>query len=333
MENDQTYYLDLLTRYFSGETNEEKNRELAEWIKADPANMNLFEEYRSVFHLFSKSVIDSATDLDREWEKINSRLVRDPEPQKEKLSFFFFNPRVIRLAALVIILLIPAYFLVRYLSKPGIVNLGSPYEMVDAVLPDGTRVVLKPGSVLEYPSRFNDDIRSVSLKGEGFFSVGHDASRPFILSMGSTRTEDIGTSFYASSNSTDGSAKIVLTTGRIAVYFNDRPSEKKVLEEGDKAEISSDQIIVSKNSDVNYLAWKTRKIIFENDPLDKIIETLDNVYQADIRMKNPGLAGCRLTATFDNQSLGSVLNVIKVTLGLDIKKSGTFIEISGNGCN
>jgi len=333
MENDQTYYLDLLTRYFSGETNEKEDRELAEWIKTDQVHLKLFEEYRSAFHLFSKSVIDSSTDLNREWGKINPRLAREPEPKKEKMFFFFSNRRVLRLAALVIILLIPAYLLIRYLSKPGMIYLGSPNEMVDAVLPDGTRVVLKPGSVLEYPSHFRDDIRSVTLKGEGFFSVGHDLSRPFILTMENTRTEDIGTSFYANSNSSSGSAKIVLTTGRIAVYFNNRPDEKKVLEEGDEAEITPDHIMVSKNSDVNYLAWKTRKIIFNNDPLNKIIETLDNVYQADIHLKSPGLAGCRLTATFDNQSLESVLNVIKMTLSLNIKKSDTFIEISGNGCN
>lgn len=332
MENELTHD-ELLIRYFAGETNDEENRQLAEWIRSNPANLKSFEEYRAAFQLVSKSVIELAADLNHEWAMISPRLTGIREPRKEKVSFFFTYGRALRIAALVIILLIPVFFLIRYLSKPGTVTLGPKNEMADVVLSDGTRVVLKPGSVLEYPRHFRDDTRPVILKGEAFLSIGHDPSHPFILSLGNTRIEDIGTAFYANSRPMNGQAKVILTSGKIAVYFNDRPGEKKILDEGEKAEIGENDIIVSKNTDINYLAWKTRKIIFMNDPLDKVIETLDGVYQSDIRLKDPVLTSCRLTATFDNQSLESVLNVIRATLDLNIKKSGTFIEISGNGCN
>jgi ferric-dicitrate binding protein FerR (iron transport regulator) len=80
------------------------------------------------------------------------------------------------------------------------------------------------------------------------------------------------------------------------------------------------------------MAWKTHVLVFENETLAQVVRTLQNVYQIPVKLAEPALSECRVTASFDNQSLESVLLVIKETLDLQIKQTGNVIEISGNGC-
>ena len=141
-----------------------------------------------------------------------------------------------------------------------------------------------------------------------------------------------GTSFYINTHTLNGDFELVLTSGTVELYFENQAGRERVLNPGEKAIIHGDEIIISPNTDANYMAWKTRKITFNNEPLNSVAATLSKVYQADIRLGNASLARCRLTATFDNQSLESVLNVLKATLDVDVRNSGSLVEISGKGC-
>ena len=129
--------------------------------------------------------------------------------------------------------------------------------------------------------------------------------------------------------------EVILVDGSVSVYFENERSTGKSIIAGEKAEITqaNQRIVVTSNIDPNFLAWKTRRLIFIDDRLDMIINTLNKVYQADISLSNENLASCRLTATFNRQSLESVLNVILVTLDLQAENTQPGIILYGNGCN
>src|SRR5690606_41160875 len=55
---------------------------------------------------------------------------------------------------------------------------GGEYKVV---LPDGTIVWLNADSRLSYPTVFNGQKRVVSLQGEAYFDVSHDAKHPFVV--------------------------------------------------------------------------------------------------------------------------------------------------------
>ena len=59
---------------------------------------------------------------------------------------------------------------------------------------------------------------------------------------------------------------------------------------------------------------------------------MSRVYHTELMVENPELASCPITVTFSDQSLESVLNVLEMTLDLEITRSGGRILLDGTGC-
>jgi ferric-dicitrate binding protein FerR (iron transport regulator) len=175
----------------------------------------------------------------------------------------------------------------------------------------------------------------VKLTGQGLFEVTHDAASPFVVEAGEARIEVLGTTFTVDTRAAGGDMEVILAAGKVRVSYSAHPEEQAILTPGEKAEIAPGGmgIITTLNDDPNFMAWKTRILRFDNTPLSVIAATLSVVYHKPVRVAGNGLAACRVTATFDNQSLESVLTVLKATLGLEFCDNGTAIELSGPGCN
>ena len=239
------------------------------------------------------------------------------------------------IAAIAIVLLIPTWVAYRYFTHTEVITLTASNEILDAFLPDGSMISLNAFSSLTYTEDFGKINRNIELSGEGFFEVNRDSLLPFVISCGGSRLEVLGTTFYVKSEQAAGNMEVILVDGSVSVYFENERSTGKSIIPGEKAEITqaNQRIVVTSNIDPNFLAWKTRRLIFIDDRLDMIINTLNKVYQADISLSNENLASCRLTATFNRQSLESVLNVILVTLDLQAENTQPGIILYGNGCN
>jgi transmembrane sensor len=339
MENDSTYYTDLITRYFSAEANESEMQMLADWIKLSPENQKNFEEYQQIWLNIEKERTEKLIDIDDEWNKISKKTIHaqnEPKviqlkPESKPNTFL----RILKYAAIFILFAVSATFLYYYFTKPQTKQLLAQTETVESKLPDGTSVTLNKGSVLEYPSKFEKNKRSVKLKGEAYFNVTHDDTKPFIIAADDIVVEVLGTSFYVNTDNPEGKVEVILTTGKVAVYYKDKPDDKIIMEPGDKVELTKNQESISKtvNEDENYLSWKTKKLIFEDESLKDIVNTLNKVYRSKIQIKDKNIANCKITATFENQSLDAVLNVIEATVDVDINKTADVIQISGKGCN
>lgn len=176
--------------------------------------------------------------------------------------------------------------------------------------------------------------RAVKLQGEAFFTVEHNPEKPFIINTGQLKIEVIGTSFNVNAKSEKGDVEVIVETGIVKIYTKKDKSDSVMLYAGDKALFNHTEKDIQKklNENINYLAWKTKKLIFECDELQNIVNTLNETYNASIVIKNPSIKECVLTNTFENQSLESILKVLEATLDLQVKKKGEVYEISGGGC-
>jgi ferric-dicitrate binding protein FerR (iron transport regulator) len=230
--------------------------------------------------------------------------------------------------------MVSSFLLYNYFSKPSEIVVIASTGNIEQLLPDGSVVSLNAGSKIIYPEEFASETRNIKLEGEAYFKVSHDKTKPFIVASGDARVEVLGTEFNVNTKSSAGNMEVVLTTGKVSVYYKENPSGNVLLAPGEKAELNARQKSIRKeaNTDLNYMAWKTRVLVFENEPLGQVIQTLQHVFQSKITLSDQQLNECRVTASFNNQSLESVLHVLSETLDIQVQTDGNNINISGNGC-
>jgi transmembrane sensor len=355
MENNPTYYPDLVLKYLTGEITNDEILVFTKWLTSAPENQKLYEELRNAWILVEQSKADTKLDVEAEWLDFTERIkesrqlaVGSGQSEGKTEGEFFVgsqkhgNDRNIsgfrwafRIAAVFVLIILPSFLLFRYFSKSESKVIAAQDQMVVTDLPDGTSVSLNKGTTIEFTENFKGSRREVKLSGEACFSVKHVEKSRFVIVSGNVRIEDIGTSFYVNTNTSAGQMEVVLTEGQASIYFQDNPAGQVVINPGERVDInpSGNSIQKSINLDENFMAWKTKKFVFSNNTLPEVVALLNKVYQSDIRIPGNNLNNCRLSATFDNQSLESVLNVISSTLDVSIISKGLYIEISGNRCD
>jgi transmembrane sensor len=352
MKKNQTYHIDLITRYFAGETSGDDLLFLSEWLKADAGNRKIFDEYRRVWMQMNQVRLEETLDMDALWKDMETRMRftddRNLEPDQD-----FGDPvsgvrssgsdgysriqyrKFLRLAAVILLLAVPSFLLFRYFNQPELKQMTASTNVVEGRLSDGSAVTLNAGATLEYPSSFSGSKRNVRLTGEAWFEVKHNDSKPFIIVSDKVRVEVLGTTFYVNTNAENGQMEVILNSGSVAVYYDDKPEDRVILSPGEKADVSLGQPYIGKdiNTDQNYRSWMTKRFIYNNVPLKTIVTDLNRVYHANLRITTPVLSECLVTATFDHQTVESILNVLRATLDLRITNHGSWTGISGNKCN
>lgn len=334
--NNLNKHIDLTPKYLAGEANQEEIRELFSWIALDAANKKQFEEFKKAWEL-SETNFDAevaAIDLDEEWslfdKKISmqsdAKIIKMHQTEKKKMSAFQI---VAAIAAVFVV-----GFGLMFLFNPQSNELVAENKIIESSLPDGSMISLNTQSTLEYSKKFNKLNRTVELKGEAYFKVAHNPEKPFVIETGKLKIEVVGTEFNVNAKNPEGNVEVVVTSGVVRVYTLADKSDSVMLYAGDGAVFNNKQEKIQKkqNNDINYLAWKTKKLVFENTELQDIVRTLNKTYNANVVIKSEAIKKCKLSNNFDDQSLESVLKVLKATLDLKIKKEANVYIITGKDC-
>lgn len=338
MKASATYYEELITTYLAGEATPDEIAELSVWITKDEANLAVFESFYQAWLVTGKEVIGTTLDIDREWKEVEQKLSESASDDTLKStaprSGRMINLRAGWISAAAIALLVLVIGAVYLLGSSGVKTITAELGKLETTLPDGSRVTLLQGSSIEYPESFSSGTREVTLNGEAYFSVTHNASQPFIVSGGDARIRVLGTQFNVSTR--DGNKiSVVLTSGSVSLYFKDDEQNNRILNPGEKGtmDAATGAIVTSPNDDPNYNAWVTGRLEFNNTGVETVCRTLEKVYnrKIDLQLQNP--ENCTLTATFEGQTIESVLSVIAATLDLTVTTKDGVIQISGSGCN
>lgn len=330
MNEGPTYYESLLNLYFAGEATEEQMAELHAWVKKDPENKKLFETYARAWDVANMFAAQKHLDLEEVWKENRKR--RTPVNNGVQ-SIMRYSIRY-RIAAAVVLLLGLSFFLWMIFSEDNMERMVANSGVMEVVLPDQSKVSLAEGSVLEYPEKFEADERMVYLSGKAYFVVEHLNEKSFIVDCEGTRIKVLGTRFFVGHSAKEDEVEVVLDQGEVAVYFKDSPEQQMILQPDERVEASlaNKRIVKKANTDPNYLSWKTQDFVFENTSLKKVFKTLEEAYNVQI-IPEEELSGCRLTASFEDQSLTSVMRVIQATFDVRIIQSNGVIRVSGEPCN
>lgn len=320
--------IDLLSRYFSGECTPPEREHVLEWKEASAENCAEFESLQQVWGAMDKTSPDRNIDVEAEWESHRLNYLQK-ETRQVRTRFLSFP---LRIAASIIILLGIGYFAWSYFSKETITSEIASTRQI--TLPDGSRVTLNAGSKLTYASSYGDETRTVSLRGEAFFEVSRNASKPFIINLENAVVKVLGTSFNVKAYKDRQNVEVTVADGTVSVYKKGDKKSEVVITKGQLATISPEDEKIEKkeNTDRNFIAWKTRSIVFENDSLVNVVKTLQSVYHQEFFIENPQLNNCTVTTSFENRDLLSVLKVLKITLDISFEEKDGTIVIKGKGC-
>jgi ferric-dicitrate binding protein FerR (iron transport regulator) len=185
-------------------------------------------------------------------------------------------------------------------------------------LPDGSSVRLNSGSELRYIKKFEGDSRTVLLKGEAFFEVVQDKSKPFIVRTDNFLTTALGTSFNV--NAFPGkNIQVSLVTGKVTVEDISQQDSAVTLEKGESAFINQDlQTITKENFDMEkVLAWTDGTILFDGTPVDEAVRILENWFGVRIFVKSNPNKKLRLYGKFRNETLKNILEGLSHSVDFD----------------
>ena len=328
-------HIDLIVKYLSGDANADESKKLFDHINKDNVLKNEFEALKKTWNMVSSKPDKdiSAINLDDEWSLFNENIGKSRTKVisiKQKSKTFSIARLASAIAAVFVLGFAVFYFFNLQTQELVAVN-----SVVESSLPDGSQISLNAGSELEYAKTFNKKERAVKLKGEAFFKVAHNPQKPFVVKAGKLNIEVVGTEFNVNAKSRKGNVEVIVNSGKVLVYSKSDKSDAKLLLAGDKAKfiLKKAEIVKEKNTNPNFLAWKTKKLDFERTRLDDIVKILNHTYRVRIVIKNPEIKNCTLTNKFDNQSLESILKVLEATLDIRVSKKGNIYEIRGKACN
>ena len=148
------------------------------------------------------------------------------------------------------------------------------------VLPDSTVVYLNSESSLRYPSVFEGDIRNVELKGEAYFAVTKQVTKPFIVCLDQAEITVLGTEFNVRNYENEAIAT-TLVKGSVSVTDNSNISECR-LRPGQQAVLENNEIRIRVVNVEEQVAWRHGAFGFTQCRLENIMEELARWYDVDV---------------------------------------------------
>ncbi|MBO9633447.1 MAG: FecR domain-containing protein [Chitinophagaceae bacterium] len=197
-------------------------------------------------------------------------------------------------------------------------------ELKEQQLPDGSKVTLNANSTITYSKGWDKGHeREVWLKGEAFFHVAKTPARSrFVVHTDRFDVVVTGTQFNVVNR--DEKTNIMLTEGSVTLHTPDGKTYKMV--PGDFVEVSHSELQKKTGREENILAWKDKKLIFENIPLHSALDKIEEHYGIKITIGNANIGNKPITAILPNDNLDVLLDALEATGDFHvIRKDGEII--------
>lgn len=329
--------LRLLHKYANNKCRPEEVDEVLSWIGQSDEHSGkfLFRQYwDSNMHSPAENVEGAPAQqrLDRIHHRINISRTESGVSDRTGNRMVFLK-WLYRAAVILLIPVITLFVYTHLFEKDHVVMneiVSPPGSRSFLVLPDGTKVWLNHGSRMVYPQRFTGGNRSVQLQGEGYFDVASNPSKPFIVESENWSVKAVGTCFNVKAYPDGSSFETTLESGKVSVQQNMQGKESVICIMSPGLHFvlnrSTNKYTLRQEETFKYVAWKEGKLVFDEDRLDKVAERLSQWYNAQIVLKDPRLHELTYKATFVDETLPEILEMMQVVMPitcLEVKRSKT----------
>jgi transmembrane sensor len=202
-------------------------------------------------------------------------------------------------------------------------------EIRQVPLSDGSMVAINSQSAVEVS--MHPDAREVSLtRGEAWFMVAHDKSRPFTVSAGRIRVRAVGTAFSVRRHGDDG-ADVQVTEGVVETWTVGEEERRMQIAAGSKAYVDAYEPpkIVQASAEIERsLAWREGEIVLEGETLDEAVAQFNRYNARKLVISDPGLAAEKLVGQFRATDPQTFAGAVATTLGAKVEEEGDTIRLS-----
>lgn len=224
-------------------------------------------------------------------------------------------------------------------------------------LDDGSTIQLSPYGFIKYPSKFTKSQREVFLRGEAFFDIKRDTTKPFLVYANETVTKVLGTSFTIKAFEGEETVEVEVKTGKVAVYAQvesasveqkqmvvladekilvPRPNKKIEVKPNHKVVFDRSRSVMEKSiADEPILLQSLQNIpelSFNNQSIVQVFDALEEVYGVVIECDIQQLQKCNITTLLRDEPLFQKLDILCSALNLKYVIDADRIVISGAGC-
>ena len=268
----------LLYKYINGQTSEQEEKTIVDWLDADPNNQK---------------------ELNALWSMQDAIIANAPYQHHNRLHLptrrpKWYRQRFIRIctqAAAVLLLVAGSWYASRTViiedTAKQYLSVAAPAgQRIDITLQDGTSVCLNSGAKLEYPIRFNRN-RRVKLSGEAMFNVEHDAAHPFIVETFACDVEVLGTKFNILADARTADFSAALLEGRLKISNRLVGGESFILSPNDQIDLVDGHLKLNRITDPDDFRWVDGLMNLNTLSFGEVIRKFENYYGVRITIDNP----------------------------------------------
>ena len=235
----------------------------------------------------------------------------------------------LKIAAVFGLLLGLGGFATIYLSAPRAEIYSTPVGGREILtLKDGSRIELNTNTSVRVSLSSKERAITVE-KGEVYFKVRHDASRPFVVTAEGHRVVDLGTQFSLRVDKKD--VKVALVEGRVRFDPDGVDAKPEVLTPGEVLTASADRVSVKKEPLQNLLAslaWRSGMLEFHNTSLAEAAAEFNRYNQTKIVLDDPRAATETINGMLPINDLAEFAHVAKNLFGLRAEDHGDEIVLT-----
>lgn len=213
----------------------------------------------------------------------------------------------------------------RYITQVG--------EIRRVPLGDGSMAAINTDTTLEVA--FEKSQRAVKLdRGEAWFQVAKDRTRPFIVAAGPIRVRAVGTAFSVRRRAVG--AEVMVTEGVVEVWSGKGTTRAR------KRVLAGEQVFVSDDAGVSSpvkrplemdraLSWRDGQIVLDGDTIAAAAAEFNRYNSRKIVIVDPDLEGRTVVGWFRTNEPESFARAVGVAHGVEVKVSDEVIMLGGTG--
>lgn len=317
---------DWIARLNAEDVSDEDRARFAAWRAAHPSHARVYDGMAAAWRAFSAagSMVRAVS--------FGESMNQATRAGKPRLRWLVAGVATAALVAAVTFL-----FLMHAL--PGSTFQTGIGEHASISLPDGTSVVLNSNTRVQVD--YSPAARVIRLeRGEAFFRVVHDPSRPLWVYASGSWVRDVGTAFSVYLRPDD--VRVTVSQGRVEVgstvsaadkpQSDERNAPASLLEAGQQADLSDGTTTIRSLPRVEIdrlLAWRGGKVSFVEQPLSEVVREMSRYTTLRITIDDDGLRQLPIGGTFDAspQGVETFISMLQDGLRLRVRREGGRIHI------